>query len=517
MFLKACKQLGLTEPQLFNVEDLYSGSKIRSVAVTIHWLAYVANQMNLDLPPFDPMHLSRISLPADQKQTLQVKKPRASQYNATPTPTPAATTTAPLQPSAASSLPVPPPSDPTPPVPAAAEPKRKTIDEELQDFDKMLADLETDSNRNPVATPVVTPAPSSVTPDNYTADATPSTPTRLQASLRTPDSPVMSRDKPPRWSDANNTPDRQAQSRASTGAGNLPVWQDRQMKDPNITNCDDCRCEIMLGETAYSHGNGTYCRGCLCGTCGNPFQGKRKHPDAGRNYCPDCVCRRCAAPITSQYVLDGNRKVCLNCACTFCRAPLGDTDLPPLCNNCKCSQCQGPLNGKYFPTDEGGRNCETCHQNNVQRKVAPAPAPAPTSNSASRGAAADNRSSNNGYQRKLCAKCGQPLSGNVLECNNKEYHASCFKCVDCGSEGVHLLAGEPYCADCHPDKECCCVCGSSLRGGGLEALGRLYHEKCFTCQRCFNPLPGGKFKEIDNFALCNNCAAEIVNSNISHA
>ena len=76
MFLSACKKLGLTEPQLFNVEDLFEGKKMRTVAVTIHWLAYVAGQMDLpNIPPFDPMHLSRISLPSDQKQTLVIKKP----------------------------------------------------------------------------------------------------------------------------------------------------------------------------------------------------------------------------------------------------------------------------------------------------------------------------------------------------------------------------------------------------------------------------------------------------------
>ena len=285
MFLQACEKLGLSQAQLFNVEDLFSGTKIRSVAVTIHWLAYVAGQMNLDLPPFDPMHLSRMSLPSDQKQKLVVKKPRASQYISNPIKTPETTQSLSSTPKAApsssnQSKPVSAPAPaPTPTVqssnlpeyddyPTAPDPTNS-----MDELDAMLDSLETEakyqappqSSRQPTNN-----VPTINTPTNNNNPA----PSAERASVRTPNSPVVHRNAPPRWNDNSNSnpaqnnepnqqrraaPDRNNANQPSS-TQNPPVWQDTAKNDPNLTHCDDCKKEIILGQSAYAHSNGTYCR-----------------------------------------------------------------------------------------------------------------------------------------------------------------------------------------------------------------------------------------------------------------
>merc|ERR1711879_265227 len=146
-------------------------------------------QMNLEgIPPFDPMHLSRISLPADQKQTLKIKKPRASQYGGPvvpPNPEPAT-----------------PKQNPTPPpvaITSAAEydePEQPKLKQDMDDLDAMLNDLESGNSFNPTPNPT----PQSRQTTNLPTTK-PSAPVNVQANKRTPNSPVTHRNAPPKWND----------------------------------------------------------------------------------------------------------------------------------------------------------------------------------------------------------------------------------------------------------------------------------------------------------------------------
>ena len=143
MFLNGCKQLGLQEQQLFQVDDLVAGKKLRNVAVTIHWLAYLANQLNLSLPPFDPLHISRISLPNDQKMTFDLSS--------------AKTQTA-LKPKHTDA-------------PAAGTPISNEIATSMDELDKMLLELEVDPAPTTRAAPAPSPTPPSAAPTTRAAPA----------------------------------------------------------------------------------------------------------------------------------------------------------------------------------------------------------------------------------------------------------------------------------------------------------------------------------------------------------
>ena len=315
MFLSACKQLGLTEPQLFEIEDLYSRSKLRTVAVTIHWLAYVAAQLDLPhIPPFDPLHLSRMSLPSDQKSTLTIRKPSQVKPVAPKgdsdglRPLDSASKQSPKEETSAASKPEPvveeksdPPAPepvpeppkveekkPDPPAPQPPveekkpEPTRQappSLSREMDELDQMMKDLENEPKYQvptvsaPAATqspaPSSTPAPAPSAPAVKKPDPLeiPNSPVVDRVSSpRTPNSPVQHRNAPPRWSDQpteepspSGPSGGNAPSQPSGPTGNRPVWDDSAAKDPNLTKCSDCQIDILLGKTAYSHGNGVYC------------------------------------------------------------------------------------------------------------------------------------------------------------------------------------------------------------------------------------------------------------------
>lgn len=54
------------------------------------------------------------------------------------------------------------------------------------------------------------------------------------------------------------------------------------------------------------------------------------------------------------------------------------------------------------------------------------------------------------YSSILCAGCSKPISGVVISAMNKRWHASCFKCKECGENLEHMAYqekdGVPYCA-----------------------------------------------------------------------
>ena len=62
LFLMGCRSLGLTEQMLFNVEDLYEGKNLRTVAVTLHWLAKVVQKNYPHITPFDPTGCSPLAV-----------------------------------------------------------------------------------------------------------------------------------------------------------------------------------------------------------------------------------------------------------------------------------------------------------------------------------------------------------------------------------------------------------------------------------------------------------------------
>ncbi|KAI0383842.1 RhoGAP-domain-containing protein [Hypomontagnella monticulosa] len=98
-------------------------------------------------------------------------------------------------------------------------------------------------------------------------------------------------------------------------------------------------------------------------------------------------------------------------------------------------------------------------------------------------------------QLRVCAKCGEPLTGQFVRALEGTYHLDCFKCRDCGQ----IVASKFFPADdeetggqyplCETDYFrrlglLCFQCGGALRGSYITALDRKYHVDHFTCSLC---------------------------------
>ncbi|KAI1501748.1 rho-type GTPase-activating protein [Biscogniauxia marginata] len=98
-------------------------------------------------------------------------------------------------------------------------------------------------------------------------------------------------------------------------------------------------------------------------------------------------------------------------------------------------------------------------------------------------------------QLRICAKCGEPLTGQFVRALDGTFHLDCFKCRDCGQ----IVASKFFPADdeenggqyplCETDYFrrlglLCHQCGGALRGSYITALDRKYHVDHFTCSLC---------------------------------
>ncbi|CAH1134846.1 unnamed protein product [Ceutorhynchus assimilis] len=114
--------------------------------------------------------------------------------------------------------------------------------------------------------------------------------------------------------------------------------------------------------------------------------------------------------------------------------------------------------------------------------------------------------------KTYCQACKKKCSGEVLRVQDKYFHTSCFKCKACGSSlaqgGFFSKDGAYYCtADYQRNFGTkCAACGDYVEGEVVTALGKTYHQKCFTCARCRQPFPSGeKVTYTGKEVLCQKC------------
>ncbi|XP_060529916.1 actin-binding LIM protein 3 isoform X3 [Cylas formicarius] len=122
------------------------------------------------------------------------------------------------------------------------------------------------------------------------------------------------------------------------------------------------------------------------------------------------------------------------------------------------------------------------------------------------------------FQEKLkkgktyCQACKKKCSGEVLRVQDKYFHTGCFKCKACGSSlaqgGFFSKDGAYYCTADYQRSfgTKCAACQDYVEGEVVTALGKTYHQKCFTCARCRQPFPSGeKVTYTGKEVLCQKC------------
>ncbi|KAK9501233.1 hypothetical protein O3M35_011983 [Rhynocoris fuscipes] len=115
--------------------------------------------------------------------------------------------------------------------------------------------------------------------------------------------------------------------------------------------------------------------------------------------------------------------------------------------------------------------------------------------------------------KTYCQLCKKKCSGEVLRVQEKYFHIACFKCVVCNSS---LAQGGFFCKDdayyCTEDYQKkfgtkCAECKKYVEGDVVTALGKTYHQGCFTCANCKQPFPSGeRVTYTGKIVLCSKCS-----------
>eukprot|EP01098_Paradermamoeba_levis_P009055 TRINITY_DN374_c0_g1_i2.p1 TRINITY_DN374_c0_g1~~TRINITY_DN374_c0_g1_i2.p1 ORF type:complete len:575 (-),score=231.32 TRINITY_DN374_c0_g1_i2:57-1781(-) len=112
----------------------------------------------------------------------------------------------------------------------------------------------------------------------------------------------------------------------------------------------------------------------------------------------------------------------------------------------------------------------------------------------------------------VCHKCKGIIDSGPLSALDKMWHPACFVCNACNKPftgPVFNHNGLPYCeADLKKikgTKPTCKGCGRQIYGSVTNALGTTWHEGCFSCGGCGNPLEAATAKEKNGKPYCEKC------------
>ncbi|XP_026477289.1 transforming growth factor beta-1-induced transcript 1 protein-like [Ctenocephalides felis] len=145
----------------------------------------------------------------------------------------------------------------------------------------------------------------------------------------------------------------------------------------------------------------------------------------------------------------------------------------------KCDKCDKPIQGDTFNHHENKPWCQSCYTK---------------------------------HMLKSCHGCGKPITEKVIVAAGHHWHEEHFVCAACkkplSGQSFFQKDGGNYCAKDYQDKfgSNCSGCKKPIVDSAIVALEGKWHQACFTCLNCKNPVTESTFHVRENRPLCTNCA-----------
>ncbi|XP_064595087.1 four and a half LIM domains protein 2-like isoform X2 [Liolophura sinensis] len=116
-----------------------------------------------------------------------------------------------------------------------------------------------------------------------------------------------------------------------------------------------------------------------------------------------------------------------------------------------------------------------------------------------------------------CDGCSGPFRGGMkkFEYKGKQWHEECFCCMVCKepirNKSFIPREGEVVCVPCYEEQyaQRCTKCEGVINKGGVAYKNTPWHRECFTCTNCDLQLAGEKFTSVEEKPYCAKCYAEL--------
>uniref|UniRef100_A0A183A5M6 LIM zinc-binding domain-containing protein n=1 Tax=Echinostoma caproni TaxID=27848 RepID=A0A183A5M6_9TREM len=101
------------------------------------------------------------------------------------------------------------------------------------------------------------------------------------------------------------------------------------------------------------------------------------------------------------------------------------------------------------------------------------------------------------------------------EYKGSTWHEECFTCLECkqplGTKSFVPKDEGVVCVPCYEEKysQKCFKCGKAIQKGGVTYKGQPWHKTCFLCVNCNAELSGQKFTSKDEKPYCADCYTQL--------
>uniref|UniRef100_A0A2K5DZT1 Four and a half LIM domains 2 n=2 Tax=Platyrrhini TaxID=9479 RepID=A0A2K5DZT1_AOTNA len=122
----------------------------------------------------------------------------------------------------------------------------------------------------------------------------------------------------------------------------------------------------------------------------------------------------------------------------------------------------------------------------------------------------------NEYSSK-CQECKKTIMPGTrkMEYKGNSWHETCFICHRCqqpiGTKSFIPKDNQNFCVPCYEKQHAmqCVQCKKPITTGGVTYREQPWHKECFVCTACRKQLCGQRFTARDEFAYCLNCFCDL--------